>query len=112
VAIRRVDPNRAWALFFSSTGGKFSGPVIADIAKSIRGAQEGGSAMKRKEREGNNDRVGLQSSRRRKKILGEDDVESGTAPVGEMGDEFGSEFSAKIDGSGMAEAGFQPRRPQ
>ena len=96
---------------FSSLGGKFSGPVIADIEKSIRGAQGGGSATKRKVRDGNYDRVGLQSSRRRKKIPGDGDLESGTAPGGEMGNDLESEFLANIGGSGMAEAGFQPRRP-
>jgi hypothetical protein len=57
---------------FSSLGGKYLGPILADVVKSIQGAQRGGSASKRKNMEGNSNRNGLQSTRRKKRIFDDD----------------------------------------
>jgi hypothetical protein len=79
-----------------------------DVAKSIQKANGGGSASKRKNWEANFDQNGIHAIKRRKK--NSDEKESGIELI--TSDEIGSTSQKKIDGSGMAEAGFQPRRPQ
>jgi hypothetical protein len=93
---------------FSSTWGKYSGPKLADVAKSIQEANGGGPASKRKNWEANFDQNGIHSIGRRKR--NSDEKKGGTESI--TSDEMGSTIQKNIDGSGMAEARSQPRRPQ
>jgi hypothetical protein len=69
---------------FSSPGGKYSGPKLADVAKSIQDAKGGVSASKRKNREGSFDPNGLHLSRRRKRIFEENEGGCGPQHVDEL----------------------------
>jgi hypothetical protein len=94
-------------LFFQSPGGSYSGPIIADVEKSMKGAQKGNGAAKRKNRD---DAVegDLPIILKNNFEAGGNNVERGAGKRGRVED-YGTEI---INGSGMAEAGVQPRRPQ
>jgi hypothetical protein len=93
---------------FKNPGGPFSGPVLAEVERSIMGAKRDSMATKRKKRDEvpePSDAAESHGSCWKKKPNGEI-AETGTAKKGRMEDEDND------DGSGMAAAGVQPRRPQ
>jgi hypothetical protein len=91
------------------SGGPFSGPSLADIEKSIKEAHRESVARKRKSRdEAHGTNVGELSMVLAKSYEDGDDADFGVAKRGRLGvDEI-----EIFNGSGLVEAGVQPRRPQ
>jgi hypothetical protein len=110
---------------FTNTGGPYTGLVLAEVEKTLQNAKEGPSAgkedgsgsqggklsWKRKNRNELTESLTLgetPDSSYKKRVLGEEDILNGVAKKACTG----SNVSDTNDGSGMAEAGEQPRRPQ
>jgi hypothetical protein len=108
--VSKSPPNVGSGERFKRSGGPYSGPILADIEKSIQGAQRGSLAMKRKFRDEEPvlyDDEFLCANERSSEGVGELS-QIGVVKKGRVGDVV----TENIDGSRMAEAGFQPRRPQ
>lgn len=109
---------------FTSAGSPYKGPVLADVEKSIKGDSAGNKGLakeatdhatsglkwKRKERDEEyqqSDELSSSSSRKKRDLGGE-----GSTLVTAKENGSVDNNNENIDGSGMAEAGNQPRRPQ
>jgi hypothetical protein len=93
---------------FTKTGSPYSGSVLAYIIKSVQKAQSGSPVAKRKNRDDVSDQNDMQIPRRKIRVVESRETTSGNAnPV--CLDDKRIECN---NGSGMAAAGFQPRRPQ
>jgi hypothetical protein len=93
---------------FTKKGSPYSGPVFADIIRSVQEAQSGSPIPKRKNRDEETDHNEVQLYRRKIRVTESEEKTSGqTSSVGLDGE--GVDCN---NGSGIAEAGIQPRRPQ
>jgi hypothetical protein len=90
-------------------GGPYSGPLLANIEKSIMEAHRGSVARKRKSRDGTHvNHEGELAIVLAKNNEDGDDAVLGVTKRGRMGDDETKTFN----GLGLAEAGVQPHRPQ